>query len=368
MRNQSLNLLLCLLLGATVFCAAGRAGQGETGTHGRASEAAPAKPPNVNKSSKGKPPAAARRTDATRTPNSGGGKRNEARREKVREPEPILVPLKVLVTPPDSIVLVNGQRLEVRDQDGNWTRNFKPGTYTLAASSPGYSDETRSFTLEPGRPEHLRLALRPVPGGLSIKPATADARIEIVNKENNHSIGSYTGGVDKLSVEPGVYEVTISKRGYRTLTREVAVRPGESVYLEPPLEREAPSPPSRSRPGFAPDRATRVETARDGKYILVTLSGRSGDASAAVGTLEVLVSPLAQFVEGGSAQGMLTGFPCQVDFVRIENVADFSFSETPMAGNQWRRAVVRVRPKDAKRPVRFSINWKALRSGAEGGE
>ncbi|HEX8457762.1 MAG TPA: carboxypeptidase regulatory-like domain-containing protein [Pyrinomonadaceae bacterium] len=265
-------------------------------------------------------------------------------------------------------MLVNGQRLELRDEYGRWTRNLKPGTYTIAASSPGYSEETRSLTLAAGLPESLTFSLRPVPGGLSIKPLTADAQIGIVNKGRNDTIGIYTGGVEKLSVEPGVYEVTISKRGYRTVTREVVVKPGESVYLEPPLELEATRLAARTRPGFTPDRATTVETARDGKYILVTLTGRSGDASAAVGTLEVLVAPVAQTGEASNAQGMLTGFPCQVDFVRIENVADFSFSETPGTGNQWRRTVVRLRPKDAKRAVRFSINWKSLRPGTDGGQ
>lgn len=367
MRKQSLNLLLCLVFGATVFCAATRAAQGERGTHERTpAKTSPVKPANVSKPSKSTPTAATRRTNATRTTN-GGGRDNDARREKAREPETVLVPLKIMVSPPESVVLVNGQRLDVRDQDGRLTRNFKPGTYTLAVSSPGYSDETRSLTLEPGRAEYLTLSLRPVPGGLSIKPATKDTRIDIVNKERNNSVGSYTGGVEKLSVEPGLYEITISKRGYRTVTREVVVKPGESVYLEPPLERESPSPPPRPRPGFTPDRAMTVETVKDGKYLLVTLTGRSGDTSVGLGTLEVLVSPLAQLAVAGDAQGMLNGFPCQVDFVRIENVADFSFSETPGAGNQWRRAVVRLRPKDAKRPVRFSINWKSLKNRAEGG-
>jgi hypothetical protein len=48
--------------------------------------------------------------------------------------------------------------------------------------------------------------------------------------------------------------------------------------------------------------------------------------------------------------------------VRLENVAEYSFVEPPGAANQWARAVVRLRPKESKRPMHFLINWKSLRS------
>jgi hypothetical protein len=141
------------------------------------------------------------------------------------------------------------------------------------------------------------------------------------------------------------------------------------MYLEPPLESE-PTVASRAslrrRPSFTPSRATIVETTKDGKYIIVALSGRSGDVASTLGALDVTVNADALLLNSSNVNGMLTGFPCKVDFVRIENIADYSFVEPPGAGNQWSKAVVRIRPKDSKRPVRFSINWRTVEGGSGG--
>ena len=147
----------------------------------------------------------------------------------------------------------------------------------------------------------------------------------------------------------------------------VPIKAGESVYIEPPLESEAPAAVARNsargRPNFTPSAATTIEASRDGKYIIVTLSGRSGDAAATIGSLDVTLNTSALIFHNGSVIGMLTGFPCKVDFVRLENIAEYAFTEPPGVANQWSRATVRIRPKDSKRPIRFSINWKVIESG-----
>jgi TonB family protein len=59
--------------------------------------------------------------------------------------------------------------------------------------------------------------------------------------------------------------------------------------------------------------------------------------------------------------GNLNGFPCQVDLLKLENVADAVIVETPGPANNWSEIVVRLRPKDEKRrPISFAINWLSL--------
>lgn len=60
--------------------------------------------------------------------------------------------------------------------------------------------------------------------------------------------------------------------------------------------------------------------------------------------------------------GAFNGWPCSVDFVRLENVAEGAVIEAPGPSNQWSVIVVRLRRKDQKRPVSFAINWKSLQA------
>ncbi len=312
------------------------------------------------------PTTASRRNDRQSATTRPSGRTPGGGRARAPKP-PAQGTLAVTVSPADSFIFVNGQRLDSRDENGRLiSSTLKPGPYTIRASRPGYDEQTQSIMLEAGGFESLNITLRPMPGSISIKPTIPDSEIVIVNKDKDIFLGRYTGNVTALSVEPGLYEVTISRSGYRTATRHVPVKAGESVYLEPPLDGEPPVTPSalsRRRPGFMPAAATTVEASREGKYVVVTMTGRSGDTAATLGSLDVTVNAGALLFNNSTVTGMLTGFPCRVDFVRIENIAEYAFTEPPGAGNQWSRAIVRIRPKDSKRPIRFSINWKAVESG-----
>jgi TonB family protein len=111
------------------------------------------------------------------------------------------------------------------------------------------------------------------------------------------------------------------------------------------------------------DAAMTIRASADGKFLLVELTGKSGDASATTGVVEVTVT-----MKGDTqlVSGKLPGYPCRVALARLENVAEYAFGEVPGAGNQWGHVVVRVRPKDPKRSMHFLINWTALDSGQAG--
>lgn len=60
-----------------------------------------------------------------------------------------------------------------------------------------------------------------------------------------------------------------------------------------------------------------------------------------------------------SVNGLLPGFPCQVELVRNENIEEALLSEGPGPDNQWKGIKVRIRPINPERTIRFSINWNA---------
>jgi len=103
---------------------------------------------------------------------------------------------------------------------------------------------------------------------------------------------------------------------------------------------------------------SRVET--DGKYLIVYLEGSSGDAAKKIGSINVVASSTGQ----NAVTGVLSGRPCRVQFIQLENVAESSVVEAPGPSNQWARIVVRLRPKSSKRPVAFAINWTVLENAS----
>jgi hypothetical protein len=274
------------------------------------------------------------------------------------KPPLLLADLTINANPSESSISLNGREYGERDQNGNLKFNgLKPGEYTIIVRKATYREAMRKITLEPKKSEFISITLEPLPGVLRVLPGINGTKITVSNMETSNVVGRYTDAVNDLEVMPGRYRVLISKDGYRPVEREVTVRPAESVYLEPPLE---PLPVSKSR--IQGDSAMTIETLKDGKHLIISLTGKSGDPAAKLGAVNVMLTANGDFLNAGNVTGLLPGFPCQVDFVRIENVAEYSFKEAPGSGNRWSRVVVRVRPKDSKRPVNFSVIWKALQS------
>jgi hypothetical protein len=260
--------------------------------------------------------------------------------------------LTISANPPGSEILLNGQAYSARDEKGNLVlTDLKPGSYTIVARKAGYRDQSRTVNLDPKQQEYLAITLDPLPGIINIKPSVAGAEITISNLETDAVIGRYTDQVAGALVNPGRYQVSISKGGYQTMVREITINPADSIYLEPSLETL-----KVSKTRVHSDALTSIDSQRDGKYLIIGLTGKSGDESTNVGTLDVTVNNSDNGAQ--SVTGMLPGLPCEIDFVRIENVAEYSLKESPGPSNQWGRVVVRVRPKDSKRPIHFSINWK----------
>lgn len=264
---------------------------------------------------------------------------------------PKLAELVISTNPPDSQIFING--VEYTAQGGAVRQSqLKPDTYKVVVRREGYREEEYKVSLVAGEKLPLDVRLERAFGTLNVTPNVDGAEIIVHDAVNNRRVGRYDERVANLHVPPGRYEVAVSKSGYRTATREVTVTSAQTLYLEPPLEQLPPE-----KPRIRADVATTIRASVDGKFLLVELTGKSGDASATAGALEVAVSM------GGDTRfvsGMLPGYPCRVDFVRLENVSEHAFGEAPGPGNQWGRLAVRVRPKDSKRAMRFLINWVLL--------
>jgi hypothetical protein len=286
-----------------------------------------------------------------------------------RETRPAPAEITINVTPADSTVRFNGVEHSV--ENGTFRRGeLKPGTYKIVVRRDGYREKEHELSVGAGERKPLNVRLELESGILSVVPTTTDATISIIKAETNREVGRYDGRANNVELPPGRYQVVISKNGHRTTVRDVTVEDASTIYLEPPLELLPPPPtptPRRTeRRSFRADAATQMQAVPEGKYIVINLSGRSGNTTSPVGAVDVTLNADYSRTGSGSVVGMLTGFPCQVDFVRLENVAEYSFIEPPGTSNQWGRVVVRVRPKDSKRAMHFLINWKLLQGAPVG--
>jgi hypothetical protein len=292
-------------------------------------------------------------------PNSASTKVEKKETRKTTETNPLSdAVLTINVNPPESKIWVNGQEHSERDGNGNLSlTGLKPSSYTIMVRNTAYREQSRTIILEPKQRQLINILLDPLPGNLTVTPSITGTEIVVINIETNIVVGKYTDSVTDITITPGRYQVLVSKSGYRTVVRQVKINPADSVSLEPPLE-----PLPVRKPQIQADAQMSIETLKDGKYLVISFTGKSGDVAAKIGALDVMMGVNDNSFPARNVTGMLPGVPCEINFVRIENVAEFSLKESPAPSNQWGKVVVRVRPKDAKRPVHFSINWKALQS------
>jgi len=252
---------------------------------------------------------------------------------------------------------------------GALTIDVVPGSHALIVRHAGYSDGQGTAELKRGENDPITITLEPLQGRLNVSPNVEGTRIAVREADTNRSVLTTDSPISDLGLAPGDYDVVGSKPGYLTKLRRVAIKAGENTHLELLLEPE-PEPeleptPLRAKelnPSFPVDSAMTMRTSKEEKDIIVTLTGRSGVMTNPVGTLDVSLSPSDLLSNSTrNVSGLLTGLPCRVGLIRLENVSDgLSFVETPGVRNEWGRVIVRVRAKDSKRPVHFAINWTLI--------
>lgn len=291
-----------------------------------------------------------------KTTRVGGGKKS-SRNQAVNDTSASLT---IIVSPADSALLLNNQQIE-----GPTIKGFQPGPYILIVRHQGYRDGLRAVVLVPGENPSINVTLEPILGTLNVTPSVAAAVIDIQNAGLTSDDGErrHVGAVENLQLAPGDYEMTVSKEGYGSVTRKFRIEAGAVVFLEPQLQIVAPSTPppvTMPRPTISPDRPMSIETSDDGKFVLVTLTGRSGQTTDSSGFLDVTINAGASSSDAASVIGMLTGFPIRIDFRLLDNIAEGSVVEPPGPANQWGKIQVRLRVRDFKHTSRFRINWTRL--------
>ena len=265
--------------------------------------------------------------------------------------------LTLMVRPSDSKVMFDNQEFAAVDSTGILTfRNLKLISHSLVIRRAGYRDRSLSFKPVAGESQSLEIELDPIPGVLNVVPSVGGAQITLRSLDATREPLTRSGAIESLEIPPGEYEVTVSKHEYVTVTRRFTIGPAESFRFEPPLQAvEVPKPQPPARKVFTTPMTSAIEVS--GKYLIVRIRGASGEFANS-GAIEVMANKISSTLP--DVKGSFPGRPCEIEFVRIANVAEASLVETPGPSNQWSTVAIRVRPKDQKRSMHFAINWKSL--------
>lgn len=272
--------------------------------------------------------------------------------------------LTLTVNPSDSIVTVDNQQVFKADTVGGTLviNGLSIGSHILTVRCDGYGEQQRAVDVKTGDNPIPAIILKALKGTLNIRPSVDGTSIELRNVDRDQKVGTYSGAIDQTDFSPGEYEITISKPGYATATRTFTLKAAATVELEPRLD---PLPPPKPAPKARP-RSMNARAETDGKYLIVHLSGTSADDSTTLGSINVSVSKSTLALP--EVSGTLNGAPCRIEFFKLENIDEGSLMETPSPSNQYSVIVVRIRPKDSKRPVLFAINWKSIGSASQSPE
>ncbi|MBK6725441.1 MAG: PEGA domain-containing protein [Acidobacteria bacterium] len=138
-------------------------------------------------------------------------------------------------TPPNSMILIDGESLGVTDEDGSLNLpSFKPGTYTVSVSKAGYLPSIQEITLSAGRKETLTVELMLGAQALSIvaTPPQSEVYIDDVLRGTTDASGKATFA----DVAIGEHRVLIRKPRYRDAVYPLSLSPDKEGQINANLE------------------------------------------------------------------------------------------------------------------------------------
>jgi hypothetical protein len=147
--------------------------------------------------------------------------------------------LKIHVEPRQAYVFVDGQAL----RDGSQTVDLAAGPHTVGVYNYGYVEKTEAIEVAAGKETKLDVALAPSGGAVSGPFADlefkGDPRAAVLL--NGKTPAYFVGHVDefnwdwiwhqRLLVTPGIYHVTVTRKGSTIWTGDVTAKAGQKVII-----------------------------------------------------------------------------------------------------------------------------------------
>jgi|GEM_PF-6642592 len=174
-----------------------------------------------------KPPAA---TPRPATPQPAAPK-TPPRPAPMKPPPPAMASLSIYSTP-GSRISINGKPSGEAAGDGwLYIPSLKPGRYLVKSSLNGHREASQPVTLRAGSSESLQMPLVAIQGTLNVTTNIQGATIEV------EGFGEHQNKVSSLPVSPGNYQISAWKTGYKRVSQNEYIPPGQTkniqIFLEP---------------------------------------------------------------------------------------------------------------------------------------
>ena len=129
-----------------------------------------------------------------------------------------------------TLTVENDAEIYINDEKrgtGQWSGNLAPGTYSIECHKTNHKSTLETITVEDGKNiTHTLKAPTPIVGNLSISSSPLEAAIFI----DGTSHGETPNVIKGLPI--GTHTVTISKSGYKNVTRTIEVKADETLEVE----------------------------------------------------------------------------------------------------------------------------------------
>ena len=110
-------------------------------------------------------------------------------------------------------------------------REIGPGRHKVVVTAPGFFPAERSKEVLQGVPNVVEIELKPRPAVVSVRAADG-SQVSV-----NGRPAGVTPLVRPIELSPGRHLVTITRRGHRPWSREIRVKRGQAVDLDPSFDR-----------------------------------------------------------------------------------------------------------------------------------
>lgn len=110
-------------------------------------------------------------------------------------------------------------------------REIAPGRHQVVVTAPGYFPAERSKEVLKGVPNVVEIELKPRPAVVNVRAADG-AQVSV-----NGRPAGVTPLVRPIELPPGKHLVTITRRGHHPWSREIKVKRGQTLSLEPSFDR-----------------------------------------------------------------------------------------------------------------------------------
>jgi hypothetical protein len=162
------------------------------------------------------------------------------------EPEQVFARVSV-ETKPAADIIIDGEK----KGENSWQGRLLEGVYTIKAEKENYYSDSTQLKVTVGQEENIKFDLKEKTGDADIKTEPIGATVYLNGKKQGTSPLTLN---DKLI---GEHEITIEKKGFKTINKEIYIEENQTISIDEKLE-ERLNKPSYDHSDYTNNNSTNI--------------------------------------------------------------------------------------------------------------